>query len=225
MESVSTFTSIAMIVTTLLAVAIFYIAAQRSNKFLLATIVWLLLQAALATAGFYEVVNTVPPRFILLPGPPVVAIIVLFSTAAGRRFIDGLDAKWLTLLHTVRIAVEIILLMLYLQGAVPGIMTFEVSNFDILAGVSALLIFYFAYIKKKIGRYGLLIWNLLCLALLINIVIIAILSAPTSLQQFGFEQPNIAVLHFPFVWLPAFIVPLVLFSHLAMIRRLLAGKK
>lgn len=225
MENVSSFTSIAMIITTLLAVAIFYIAAQRSNKFLLVTIVWLLLQAALATAGFYEVVNTAPPRFILLPGPPVVVIIVLFLTAAGRRFIDGLDAKWLTLLHTVRIAVEIILWLLYLQGAVPGIMTFEGSNFDILAGVSSLLIFYFVFIKKRIGRKGLLAWNMVCLALLINIVIIAILSAPTPMQQFGFEQPNIAVLHFPFVWLPACIVPLVLFSHLAMIRRLLAGKK
>jgi hypothetical protein len=38
---------------------------------------------------------------------------------------------------------------------------------------------------------------------------------------FAFDQPNIAVLYFPFNWLPSCIVPLVLLSHLAAIRQLL----
>lgn len=224
MENVSVLTSLMMIIITLLTAGIFYIAAHRSQIFLLVTIAWLVLQAALGLSGFYEVTDTLPPRFILLPGPPLAAIVILFSTAAGRRFIDSLHAKWLTLLHTVRIAVEIILWLLYLQGSIPKIMTFEGSNFDILAGLSSLLVFYFVFVKKLIGRKILLTWNIVCLALLINIVTIAVLSAPTPMQQFGFEQPNTAVLHFPFVWLPACIVPLVLFSHLAMIRRLLVAK-
>lgn len=224
MESTSSFTGMAMAIITLLTVFIFYIASNRSAIFLLIAAGWLILQAALALSGFYEVTNTLPPRFIFLPGPPLIAIIIVFTTAAGKRFIDGMDAKWLTLLHSVRIAVEIILWLLYLQGSVPKIMTFEGSNFDILAGLSSVLVFYFVFVKKRIGRKSLLAWNMVCLALLINIVTIAVLSAPTPMQRFGFEQPNIAVLHFPFVWLPACIVPLVLFSHLAMIRRLLVEK-
>jgi hypothetical protein len=39
-------------------------------------------------------------------------------------------------------------------------------------------------------------------------------------QQFAFDQPNIAVLYFPFIWLPSCVVPLVLLSHLAAIRQL-----
>ena len=61
----------------------------------------------------------------------------------------------------------------------------------------------------------------IALGLLLNIVFIAIFSAPFSFQKFAFEQPNIAVLFFPFSWLPAFIVPVVLFCHLASIRQLI----
>jgi len=44
-------------------------------------------------------------------------------------------------------------------------------------------------------------------------------------QLFAFDQPNIAILYFPFVWLPSFIVMTVLFSHLISIRRLVKNKK
>ena len=65
-----------------------------------------------------------------------------------------------------------------------------------------------------------LLWNFIALVLLINIVVNAVLSAPFPFQQFAFDQPNIAVLYFPFVLLPAFIVPIVLFGHLVSIRQL-----
>jgi hypothetical protein len=55
---------------------------------------------------------------------------------------------------------------------------------------------------------------------LLNIVINAVLSIPSPFQQFAFEQPNVAVLYFPFVWLPCCIVPIVLFAHLAAIKQL-----
>jgi hypothetical protein len=55
---------------------------------------------------------------------------------------------------------------------------------------------------------------------LFNIVLTAILSAPLPIQQLAFEQPNIAVLYFPFTFLPGFIVPIVLFSHLVVISKI-----
>jgi len=54
----------------------------------------------------------------------------------------------------------------------------------------------------------------------LNIVINAILSVPTPIQQFAFDQPNIAILYFPFTWLPCFIVPAVLLSHIVSIKKL-----
>jgi len=65
-----------------------------------------------------------------------------------------------------------------------------------------------------------MLWNVICLGLLFNIVINAILSAPTIFQAQAFDQPNIGVFYFPFVWLPCFIVPAVLFSHLVCLKKL-----
>lgn len=101
-------------------------------------------------------------------------------------------------------------------------MTFEGRNFDIIAGITAPFMYFVCFNGAVVKNKGLLLaWNFICLALLINIVVNAVLAAPFSFQKFAFDQPNIAVLYFPFVWLPSFIVMLVLFSHLVVIRRLL----
>ena len=118
-------------------------------------------------------------------------------------------------------SLEIILFLLYKHGAIPRLTTFEGSNFDILAGLSAPVIYFWGFKDGVPRKVPLIIWNVLSLGLLINIVSMAILSAPFPFQQYGFDQPNIAVFYFPFVWLPGLIVPLVLFAHLASIRLLL----
>jgi len=41
------------------------------------------------------------------------------------------------------------------------------------------------------------------------------------IQQFAFEQPNRAVLYFPFIWLPSVVIPIFIFSHLAAFWQLL----
>jgi hypothetical protein len=76
-----------------------------------------------------------------------------------------------------------------------------------------------------LNRGVLLAWNFACLLLLANIVLTAILSAPFDFQKFGFDQPNIALFYFPFIWLPCFIVPVALFAHLVSIRKLISTKK
>jgi hypothetical protein len=68
-------------------------------------------------------------------------------------------------------------------------------------------------------------WNIICLGLVLNVVIHGILSAPTAFQILAFDQPNIAVLYFPFQWLPAFVVPAVIFSHLICLRDLMVKKE
>ncbi|MFY8109282.1 MAG: hypothetical protein ACOVO9_09830, partial [Bacteroidia bacterium] len=55
---------------------------------------------------------------------------------------------------------------------------------------------------------------------LANIVITAVLSAPTPFQVLSFEQANMGVFKFPFTLLPGLIVPLVLLSHLINIHKL-----
>lgn len=221
MENLPIYISFAFGLTSILTIGIFFKATNNSFITLVVLLAWLAIQALIGLSGFYTDTETIPPRFIFLVLPPILFIIGLFATTKGKQYIDSLDPKTLTILHTVRIPVEIVLFWLCLNKAVPSLMTFEGRNFDILSGLTAPIIFYFGFKKNIISRQLILIWNFICLGLLINIVANAVLSAPFPFQKFAFDQPNIAVLYFPFNWLPSCIVPLVLFSHLVVIRQLL----
>ncbi|MEJ7738127.1 MAG: hypothetical protein WKF97_11925 [Chitinophagaceae bacterium] len=220
METLPLYIPVVSGATTLLTVAFFYKATHGSKTTLLILIAWLALQMFIARTGFYTHTGGLPPRFAFLLFPPLLFIAGLFITRRGRNFIDGLDTGILSLLHVIRIPVEIGLYWLSIHKAVPQLMTFEGTNLDILSGITAPLVFYFGFVTRSLGRKALLVWNFVCLVLLANIVITAILSAPFYFQQLAFHQPNVAVLYFPFVWLPCCVVPLVLFSHLASIRQL-----
>jgi len=225
LEDLPQYISIVFILTTLLTVFLFCKAVKNPRISLFVLCGWLILQAIVGYSGFYTVTDTLPPRFILLVVPAILLIVILFLTKWGRKYIDSLDLKTLTILHTVRIPVEIVLLWLFMNGKIPQLMTFEGRNYDILSGLSAPLIWYFGFVSRRISTKFILIWNFICLALLLNIVINAALSAPFVFQQFAFDQPNIGVLYFPFIWLPCCVVPLVLFSHLVAIRRLVRGER
>ncbi len=221
MNNLPIYISLLFGLTTLVTAGLFYKAANNSKTTLLILLTWLTVQSFIAQSGFYTVTDIIPPRLLFLVLPPLLFIILLFTTSGGRHYLDHLDIKALTVLHTIRIPVEIVLFWLFVNKTIPELMTFEGRNFDIVSGLTAPLIFYFGFIKKRIGKKVILFWNFICLGLLINIVANAVLSAPFPFQKFGFDQPNIAILYFPFVWLPCCVVPLVLLSHLATIRQLL----
>lgn len=224
MQTVPFYLIAVAILTTIITVVLAAWAMSRRKTFILVMAGWLLVQGGLTLSGFYQDTAVLPPRFFLTIGPPLLAIAVLAITRAGRRFMDGMDIRALTLLHIMRIPVELMLWGLYLHGAVPELMTFEGGNLDIVSGISALVIYFTGFKGGRMRRKALIGWNIACLGLLVNIVVRAVLAAPFPFQQLGFEQPNVAVLWFPFVWLPACIVPLVLLAHIAAIRQLVRGK-
>ncbi len=221
MEHLPIYISTVFIITIFITVLLLYKASNNSKPAIIIILLWLALQAVIGLSGFYTVTNVVPPRFGLLLLPPLIFIAILFLTKKGKTVIDGFDVKLLTLLQVVRIPVELTLYWLFLYKEVPGIMTFEGRNFDILCGLTAPLIYYFGYIKNTLSKSVLIVWNIACLLLLANVVTTAVLSAPLPFQRFGFDQPNVALLYFPFIWLPCFIVPAALFAHLVALKQLI----
>lgn len=179
------------------------------------------IQMTLALTGFYTT-NTMstPPRLVLIALPTIVLFLSTFLTKTGQSFVDSLPLLPITYLNIIRIPVEFCLYWLFLNKAVPELMTFAGLNFDIIAGITAPFIAYFGFQKQQIAKKWLLLWNILMLGLLLNIIFHALLSTPTILQQMAFEQPNIAITHFPFIWLPVFVVPMVFFGHLVSIQQL-----
>lgn len=223
MVDFSTYASFGLIASTALALWLFY-KTSKSKKILYGIFILMLIVGALGVSGFYQKQDVFPPRFILLLAPTTLFIFFLFTHKGAKKYMDSLSLKWLTILHVVRIPVEITLYYAFLDGLIPDVMTFEGYNYDIISGITAPIIYYLVFVKKVINQKGLLIWNIACLGLLINILVIAILSAQTPFQQLAFDQPNIGVTYFPFVWLPSVIVPIVLLSHLVSIRHIILKK-
>ncbi|KAA9037148.1 hypothetical protein FW778_17110 [Ginsengibacter hankyongi] len=203
--------------TVALTIYLFYRATHASKIFLWISLGWVAIQASLGVSGFYYLSKDASPKLPLLVGPPIALIIILFLTTKGKLFIDRLNIAKLTLVHSVAIFVEVVLYFLFVYKYVPKAITFEGSNFDLFSGLTAPVIYYFGFVKKNLSRAILIGWNLICLLLVINASIIAVLSLP-NFGVIGAGQPDIALGFFPFILLPGIVVPMVIVSHLASIR-------
>ncbi|MBC6607584.1 hypothetical protein H8B13_12215 [Hymenobacter sp. BT188] len=197
-------------------------AGSSVNYYWLMVGVWLTVQAGLALGGFYQTdLDALPPHLAVGALFPAVAVILaIVISPQGRRWMARLPLADLTAISVVRIGVEIGLYGLAAHHLVPELMTFSGRNFDVLSGLTAPVVASM-WRNQRLGRVGLIVWNVATLLLLAIIVTLALLSAPTPVQRLAFEQPNVGVLRFPFVWLPSFIVPVVLFSHIASLYQLL----
>jgi hypothetical protein len=111
---------------------------------------------------------------------------------------------------------------MYVRGIMPLQMTYTGLNFDIITGVLAIVVGILAAMGV-VGRGIIAAWNVLGLALLINVVTVAILGTP-RFRYFGPDQLNVWVTYPPFVWLPAVMVLAALAGHLVIFRALLVPK-
>lgn len=203
----------AFILITFLSVIGLYFSSGKDTKTLIIFCAWTGLVGLLSASGFYQNTEALPPRIITVLIPSVFIVTYLYKVLE----LEQLKTGWLIAVHVLRIPVELILFELYQQGQVPALMTLSGWNFDIVSGLTSIVVLAL-YMKGKLSVKLLLTWNVIALSLLVAIVAIALLSAPTPIQQFAFDEPNIAPLYFPFTFLPAVVVPIVLLSHLLLFR-------
>jgi hypothetical protein len=207
-------------VLTVLAAIYLFAKASPTGWLLFVLAGWMALTGTLAWMGFFRVTDTLPPRFLVAVLPPLLCLIALFSTRSGKAWLDAFDLKTLTILQVIRIPVELVLYWLFLYQLMPELMTFQGRNFDIFSGITAPIVYYMAFVRNKWRPELLLVWNVITLGILLFTITNGILSAPSPFQQFAFDQPNVAVLLFPFIWLPAVVVPIAYYAHLISIRQL-----
>lgn len=204
-------TEFAVITITLICLFLFWLGTGRYKHVMVFFLLWIGIVMTLSYIGFFTNTRSLPPRMLFVLLPSVLYVIYFY-----RKLKPGvLKQKYLVAIHTMRIPVELMLYRLYGEGRIPKIMTFEGWNFDILMGITALLLLLHSLIfKQQLQAIFFRIWNVAGLLFLSVIVITALVSAPSPIQLLAFEQPNIAILQFPYTLLPAVIVPLVLLSHL-----------
>lgn len=200
---------------------------QQQKKFLNTysgvLIAWGLIVSALSLTGVtgnFEIfpINIGPLLFI-----PFIGIVLFTFSRSLREVLPHIAPHRIIRLQVFRVFVEILLWFLFIDNLLPVQMTFEGRNFDILSGLTAPFIAFLAF-RNKLSKRVLIIWNLICLGLLINIVTVAVLSMPTPFRYFMNEPANTIVAEFPISWLPTFLVPLAYLLSFISIRQLTLKK-
>lgn len=204
------------ITITLLSIMLLFKGSGNNRRVLWFYSIWLILAGALAYSGYLQNTKAMPPRALWVLLTAILSVVFLVFSFRKQT----IKTNYLLAIHAIRLPVELTLYQLYLHGKVPIEMTFKGWNFDILIGISAImLLLNKVFSQKNLNPILLKAWNVVGIVLLAVIVITAILSAPLPFQQLAFNQPNIAILEFPYVYLPGVVVPIVLVAHIMGLRK------
>ncbi len=207
-----------------------YVLWQHQEKkyakvWLVVSLSWITLCSGLGLSGVLNDFSQLPPRpmFVILP-PILIALIFTFHPAT-TRLLKNIKPERLIAFQSFRIPVEIFIWLYYLAGVVPIQMSFEGRNWDVITGITAIVMSVWVARQTKLPRLAIILWNFLGLGLLANIVGIAFLSMPTPARYFMNEPSNTMVAVFPFVLLPTVLVALAYAFHFLSLRQMAILKK
>ena len=202
---------------------VFRNASNKPNivwRYIILITAWLISLFTLAKNGFFAVTTSFPPRLIISIVIPTIAIILFSVSTIGVRLLNAVPAHSLILMQSFRIVVEILIWYTYVESKLPIQMTWEGKNADILSGLLALPAGYYLWKYKKDSPKLVLAYNLTGIALLLNILIVAVLTFPTPVRYFTNEPSNIIISRFPYIVLPGVLVPIAIAMHIFSLRKM-----
>ena len=179
---------------------------------------WMVLTWAAAMSGILQQWDLRPPPFLfVILGTILISLILAFG-GVGTRIAQYMPLWAIVAVQSFRLPLELAMHGLSERGIMPIQMSYSGRNFDIVTGATAILV---AILVKAGygGRRLVMLWNVLGLALLVNVVSIAIASMPL-IRAFGDDRVVTFVTYPPFVWLPAVMVLAALAGHLVIFRAL-----
>ena len=186
---------------------------------------WVTLIGALALNGFFKDITRLPPKPVIAMVAWLPVVILLTYTNTFKRLALATPPHWLIYFQSFRMAVELLLFQAFVRGVMPVQMTFEGRNFDIVAGGLALVVGYLVAKKVKGWRTAATGYNIVGLALLVNVLIVALLSMPTPLRYF-MNEPSVTIVGlFPFIYLPTVLVIFAYSLHILSLRQLYLLRK
>jgi hypothetical protein len=140
--------------------------------------------------------------------------------SAIGRWLSLLPVSVLVAFQGFRLPLELVLHSWVLQEVIPATMTWSGRNWDIVSGVSALLLAPFC----RRSKWPAWIANMIGLALLVNVMRVAILSSPVS---FGWPvTPKLELInHVPYALIVPICIGGALIGHIALTRALLRSRR
>jgi len=183
-----------------------------------AVVAWLALTLSLAGAGWLSFTSR-PPTMGLLIAFTLGLAGALGTSRLGFSLATRIPLAALVGAQAFRFPLELMLHRAYVEGLMPVQMSYSGFNLDILTGLSAIVVA-LQLVRRPRSLVMVRIWNTGGIVLLANILIIALLSAPTPFRVFHNEPANVWIAHAPWVWLPTGLVVAAIVGHILVFRRL-----
>jgi hypothetical protein len=202
------------------ALVLLIVRADRPRLLPVAAIVSVLMvtQLGLAEIGLLRQWARVPPPFLLMMTATLAITVFGAASSVGRRVAATTPFALLIGYQAFRLPLELVMHHAVSIGLMPVQMSYSGRNFDIVTGTLAVPVALLAAAGRA-PRSLIRVWNLVGLALLLNIVIVAVASLPVF-AAFGPDRLNTWVADAPYVWLPGVLVPAALFGHLVTFRKI-----
>ncbi len=216
---------LALVMASLTGVAVVHHAGFSRTRATLACLAWLLLPALVAASGTLARADLRP-----LPAAAMIPFVLIVGAGLGRsRTAERLAASaplWtLVIVQSFRLPLELAMHRAATLHIMPIELSFSGYNFDIVTGLSALVLGVALRLRPNLSRTLVWAWNFLGIGCLAAIVAIAVASSP-MLRAFG-DAPahvNTWVLTFPYVWLPTVLVVVAIAGHVVVTRALLEAR-
>lgn len=194
-----------------------------ARRVAIALALWLGATGALAASGVLARFDARPPRLFLVVVPSLLLPLWLTFSGVTGRLLAVTPPAWLVGAQAFRVGVEGLLWLLALHGALAPELTFHGRNVDIVTGLTAPLVAWACFGGRRWRPRLAIAWNVLGLILVLNVVTVGMLSAPTPFRRIVTTPPNTIVVRFPTVWLVSLLVPLAFTLHGLSLRQLLRG--
>jgi hypothetical protein len=182
-----------------------------------ALVVWFLLALGGSLLGVFDSEPRPPiPLGLAAVGPVAVFVFCYLASVRFRQFVLSLDLRMLTVTQTLRI-IGIVFVILYQQGALPGVFALPAGLGDIAIGVTAPVVAW--YWKRPFPRKMFIAWNVLGIIDLVLAVSLGVLASATPVGVLAGDVTTRLMGKFPLSLIPTFFVPLLLIFHLISLSR------
>jgi hypothetical protein len=171
---------------------------------------WYALLSFIASKGYFEGDSASFPILGYIFLASLFVSYILSLTKIGEA-LSQLDWNFVVGFHGFRVLMELALYTAYLEDKVPIQMTFLGLNFNILAGVSAIIIAPSLAYRSRLRLIKM--WNMLSLLLLFVFVAITIFTAKSNFQYFNANNNLQDLLTVPYIYIPGILVFFGFFGH------------
>jgi len=186
-------------------------------------LLWVIFQSTLSLNRWYMDRTTAHLLFPYLFTTACILAILFIKPL--REWALGLRIEILIGMQLIRLPMEGLLHWAAYHRQTPLALTFYGGSVELLIAAATPVILFLYLKNKSSNRLWLLIWSYAGMASLTMLWVRSLFSAPSSIQNWGFEIPNYLMVHFPGNWLVTVIIPILLFAHIAIVPQLHARPK